>query len=234
MARKRPAPKYAGALAQPIYVEDYYKARGLGQPNRELDTDAVKKRAAEKMRLLFEHYKIDPSDEQRWEKLAISLAFEHVPGLQLANRPKPGRKATFKTGLGDQLVRAVEDVKSRTGKRTKEAIAELLKEPEWREYSSQNLKARYWETRARHLCRKSGGRGLCSELISLPCLPRRRRSGVLMLRELVRAQKRCEEIGAAQKLSRWDECHKGTTRVSRNTEHEVPSCTNRLLSSGCP
>jgi hypothetical protein len=96
MARKRPAPKYAGALAQPIYVEDYYKARGLGQPNRELDTDAVKKRAAEKMRLLFEHYKIDPSDEQRWEKLAISLAFEHVPGLQLANRPKPGRKATLR------------------------------------------------------------------------------------------------------------------------------------------
>jgi hypothetical protein len=46
-------------------------------------------------------------------------------------------------------VRAVEDVKSRTGKGTKEAIAELLKEPKWKEYSPQNLEARYWETRAR-------------------------------------------------------------------------------------
>jgi len=25
--------------------------------------------------LLFEHYKIDPSDEQSWQKLAMSLAF---------------------------------------------------------------------------------------------------------------------------------------------------------------
>jgi hypothetical protein len=73
----------------------------------------------------------------------------YVPGLQFANRPKRGRKSTFKTGLGDELVRAVEDVKSRTDKGTKEAIAELLKEPKWKKYSPQNLEARYWETRAR-------------------------------------------------------------------------------------
>jgi hypothetical protein len=53
-------------------------------------------------------------------------------------------------GLGDELVRAVEDVKSRTGKGTKEAIAELRKEPKWKTYStSQSLETRYWEARRR-------------------------------------------------------------------------------------
>jgi hypothetical protein len=159
MARKRPAPKYAGALAQPIYVEDYYKARGLGQPNRERDIAAIRKRAVEKMWLLFEHYKIDPSDEHSWQELAMSLAVAHVPGLQFAKRPKRGRKSTWKTGLGDEWVRAVDDVKSRTGKGTKEVIAELRDDPKWhgfsskkpggRKYSAQNLEARYWETRTR-------------------------------------------------------------------------------------
>jgi hypothetical protein len=166
MARKRRAPKYAGALAQPIYLEDHYKfTGGLGQPNRELDIDAIRKRAAEKVRLLYKHYKIDPSDEQSLEKLARNLAFEHVPGLQLANRPKRGRKP--KTGLYDELVRAVDDVKSRTGKSTKGtgkstkgAFAELLKEPKWNTYTPQNLEARYWETRARQ-------KELASKLASL-------------------------------------------------------------------
>jgi hypothetical protein len=150
MARKRRAPNYTGALAQPIYVEDHYKfTGGLGQPILELDVASGKRAMEEKMRLLFEHYKIDPSDEQSWLNLAMSLAFAHVPGLQLANRPKPGRKSTWKTGLGDEFVRAVEDVKFRTGKSIKEAIAELRKEPKWKKYSAQNLGARYRETRAR-------------------------------------------------------------------------------------
>jgi hypothetical protein len=162
MARKRRAPNYTGALAQPIYVEDYYKARGLGQPNREVDVAAISKRAVEKIWLLFEHYKIDLSDEHRWQELVMSLAAAHVPGLQFANRPKRGRKSTFKTGLGDELVRAVEDVKSRTGKGTKEAIAELLKEPKWKTYSPQNLEARYWETRARQKALASLQKALAS------------------------------------------------------------------------
>jgi hypothetical protein len=155
MARKRRAPNYTGALAQPISWEDHYKVRGLGQAIQEPDIAAINKRAVEKMRLLFEHYKIDPSDEQRWQKLAMSLVRAHVPGLRLANRPKPGRKPTWKTGLGDEWVRAVDDVKSRTGKSTNKAIAELLEEPKWRTYTSQrstspqNLQARYWEARRR-------------------------------------------------------------------------------------
>ena len=150
MARKRRAPNYTDALAQPIYLEDHYKfTGGLGQVTREPDGAAISKQAVENIWLLFKHYKIDPSDEQSWQELALSLALAHVPGLQFANRPKPGPKPGWKTGRGDELVRAVEDAKSRTGKRTKDAIAELQKEPGgmWKRYTIQNLAARYREWR---------------------------------------------------------------------------------------
>jgi len=150
MARKRRAPNYTGALAKPIYPEDHYKfTGGLGQPSREPDVAEISKRAAEKMRLLFEHYKIDPSDEQSWQKLAMSLALAHVPGLQFAKRPKRGRKPTWKTGLGDEWVRAVDDVKSRTGKRTGDAIAELQKGGMWKNDDPKSLAARYREWKRR-------------------------------------------------------------------------------------
>jgi hypothetical protein len=138
MARKRRAPTFAGALAQPIYVD-------MHQIDR--IEEVLLARVPEKIK----HYKIDPSDEQSWERLALQLAFEHVPGLQLAFRPKPGRKPTWKMGLDDELVRAVEDVKSRTGKRTGDAIAKLTKEPGgmWRRYTVENLGARYREAKHR-------------------------------------------------------------------------------------
>ena len=88
MARKRRAPNYTGALAQPIYPEDHYKfTGGLGQPTWGPDRAAITKEQMERMRLLFKHYKIDPNDEHSWQELALSLAFAHVPGLQFANRP---------------------------------------------------------------------------------------------------------------------------------------------------
>jgi hypothetical protein len=149
MARKRPAPKYAGALAKPIYVDI-----GSLELHRYPDVAAALKetwltRAAEKLPLLFEHYKIDPSDEQRAERLAFMLAMEHVPGMQLAFRPKRGRKPTWKTGLGDEFVRAVEKVISRTGKGIEAAIAELKNEPGgmWGRYTVENLGARYREAK---------------------------------------------------------------------------------------
>ena len=154
MARKQPAPKpkYTGALAQPIYLEDHYKfTGGLGQAIREPDVAAIIKERAQRVQLLFGHYKIDLSDEQRYGKLAMRLALAHVPGLQFANRPKRGRKPTWKTGLGDKFVDAVEDERSRTGKSTKDAIAALQKEPGgmWGRYSVESLGARYREARRR-------------------------------------------------------------------------------------
>ena len=199
MARKRRALKYAGALGQPIYLDpDDYKYAGVGlaqlpysNPNAAAKKmrEVVQTQALEKMQLLFKHYEIDPGDEQRWQALAFSLAITHVPGLQLASRPKPGRKPTWKTGLGDLLVCAVEDVKSRTGKGTIEAIAELRKEPggKWKTYSAPSLGARYRESRARqralqkHLAslHEDLEKGIFFGVDLAPCLPRRRRSGVL-------------------------------------------------------
>jgi hypothetical protein len=151
MTRKRRAPNYTGALAQPIYLEDHYKPRGLGQFIQEPDDAAIRKRLVEKVRRLFEHYKIDPSDEQRWQKLAMSLALAHVPGLHFANRPKRGRKPSWEAGPHDDLVRDVDEVKSQTGKRTKYAIRRLQKvKPEkWGRYTPANLEVRHREARRR-------------------------------------------------------------------------------------
>jgi|EndMetStandDraft_8_1072994.scaffolds.fasta_scaffold510064_1 hypothetical protein len=137
MARKRRAP-YAGALAQPIYVDAV-----SGEP-----ADWIKAQVTEKIALLFTHYRIDPS-ENCWWQLAVNLAFEHVRGLQVSFRPKRGRKPTWKTGLGDELVRAVEDVKSRTGKRTEDAITQLKEEPGgiWGRYTVENLRTRHREAK---------------------------------------------------------------------------------------
>src|SRR5262249_61370915 len=52
MARKRRAPNYTGALAQPIYVEDYYKfTGGLGQPIQAPDIAAIIKEQAQRVQL---------------------------------------------------------------------------------------------------------------------------------------------------------------------------------------
>jgi hypothetical protein len=143
MARKRRrALKYAGALAQRIDVD-------VDQIDR-ID-EVLRARLPEKIHLLFKHYKIDPSDEQSWQTLALQLAFDHVPGLQL-QRALPrnvGRKPTWKKGLGDEFVRAVQDVKSQTGMRTLDAIRKLQEDKPrtWGRYTIQNLGARYKETK---------------------------------------------------------------------------------------
>src|SRR5262249_2866023 len=143
MARKRRrAPTFAGPLAQPIYV-------GVDQIDR--FNEVLSAQVPGKIHLLFKHYEIDPNDEQGWQKLAVQLAFDYVPGLQfvLSPRPKVGRKPTWKTGLGDELVRAVQDVKSQTGMRTQDAIRKLQKDKPktWGRYTIQNLGARYKETK---------------------------------------------------------------------------------------
>jgi hypothetical protein len=139
MARKRRAPTYAGALAEPIYVDADQIDRLEG---------VLQARVPEKIALLLTHYGIDPS-ENCWWQLALQLALDHVPGLQLAFRPKPGRPPTWRTGLGDKLVRAVQDVKSQPGMRTEDAIRKLQKNKPgtWGRYTVPNLCARYREAK---------------------------------------------------------------------------------------
>src|SRR5262249_4933751 len=94
------------ALAERIYL------------HRHETVDQVMARTVRKIPLLFKHHNIDPSDRQSWQKLAVRLALAHVPGLQVSMRG--GRKRTWKAGQGNELVRAFEDMQSRTGMLTKD------------------------------------------------------------------------------------------------------------------
>ena len=135
MARKQPASEYAGALAERIYLR------------RHETVEQVMARAVRKIPLLFKHHKIDPRDAQSWQKLAVRLALAHVPGLQVSMRG--GRKRTWKAGQGDELVRAVEDMQSRTGMRTKDVFVKLREDKfgMWKDLTVENLGPRYREAK---------------------------------------------------------------------------------------
>jgi hypothetical protein len=136
LARKRRAPNYTGALAERIYLD------------RNETVDRAMARIVRKIPLLFKHHKIDPSDAQSWQKLAVRLALARVPGLQVSMRGG-GRKRTWKAGQGNELARAFEDVQSRTGMGTKDVLVKLREDKlgKWKAYSIENLGARYREAK---------------------------------------------------------------------------------------
>ena len=136
MARKRRAPNYTGALAERIYLD------------RNETVDQVMARTVRKIPLLFKHHKIDPSDAQSWQKLAVRLALAHVPGLQVSMRGG-GRKRTWKARQGNELVRAVQDMQTRTGMGPKGVLAKLKEDKlgKWEGFTVENLGARYWEAK---------------------------------------------------------------------------------------
>jgi hypothetical protein len=138
MARKRRAPDYTGALAERIYL------------HRRETVKQVMARTVRKIPLLLKHHKIDPNDAQSWQKLAVRLALAHVPGLQVSMRG--GRKRTWKAGQGDKLVRAFEDVQSRTGKTgmgMKDVLVKLREDKlgMWKDFTVENLGSRYREAK---------------------------------------------------------------------------------------
>jgi hypothetical protein len=135
MALKRPASEYAGALAERIYL------------HRHETVDQLIARTVRKIPLLFKHHKIDPSDAQSWQKLAVRLALAHVPGLQVSMRG--GRKRTWKAGKGDELVRAVENVQSGTSMGTKDVLAKLREDKlgMWKGFTIESLGSRYREAK---------------------------------------------------------------------------------------
>jgi hypothetical protein len=152
MARKKSAPSYAGELAQPIY--EPVSVGLLGPSYKAAEEQAIDRaltRAAKKLPLLFKHFDIDPDGQGCWEYLSFRLALAHVPGLQirLERPPKRGRKRTWQAGLGNDLVRAVQDVKRETGKSTRDAIVQLKKDDSrtWGRLTIQNLETRYREAK---------------------------------------------------------------------------------------
>src|SRR5262245_40780904 len=136
MAPKRRARDYTDALAERIYL------------HRHETVDQVMARTVRKIPLLFKHHKIDPNDAQSWQKLAVRLALAHVPGLQGSMRGG-GRKRTWKAGQGDELVRAVENMQSRTGMDTKDVLVKLREDKlgMWKGLSIESLGPRYREAK---------------------------------------------------------------------------------------
>lgn len=54
----------------------------IGSDNYEAESLAYETKVASRLRLLMEHYEINPEAASSWRELAIKLAQEHVPGLQ--------------------------------------------------------------------------------------------------------------------------------------------------------
>src|SRR5688500_12500801 len=103
MPRKQ-YPKFSGPLAEPIYEQ--VGAGLLGIPTPSETAERVLDRQCEKLLLLLDHYKIDRAHVSRWFLLSLGLALDFVPGMEAATSPrgKPGRKRTWKVGLGEELV----------------------------------------------------------------------------------------------------------------------------------
>jgi hypothetical protein len=80
-------PRYSGALNKPIALP----VGILFESGSELQRQHLNREWNAKIRLLIEHYEINPSDPHRWQKLAIQLALDHVPGMQVVSQIKRGK-----------------------------------------------------------------------------------------------------------------------------------------------
>jgi hypothetical protein len=141
--------RYTGELATPIY-EPLVCVGGLGASEAEAE-----RRAFERWRLkigkLFDWYAIDPKAPNAWKHLAIMLASDHVPGMQVRYelQKRRGRKPSWKDGMGFELVRDVAELQSTKEMNYAHAIAELRKNKEkpWHRYTPSNLITRHREAR---------------------------------------------------------------------------------------
>jgi hypothetical protein len=111
--RKPIAGKYKGELAEPIYLSRLRTLASLGKTDeQQVDelVDHFNTTRTAKFGLLFQHYRIDPASGDAWHHLATLLAFDHVPGMNYAvgEKPRAGRKRSWQSGLGFELIREVE------------------------------------------------------------------------------------------------------------------------------
>jgi hypothetical protein len=134
--------KYTGTLAAPLF-----EPRDKGAKVR------LKEQIYKKLDILLSFYKIDPNAEDKWEQLALYLALAHVRGMFLHSSPplKPGRKKTWQSGLGDNLLHDVEAVRQEKSVRLKEAIEILRKDrgKPWHKYGRNTLLARHRDAKRR-------------------------------------------------------------------------------------
>jgi hypothetical protein len=139
---------YTGELAEPIY-----------EPSRELLAERVLEKWSSKIGFLFDWYEIDSDASDAWRLLALNLAVAHVPGMRFINeaKRKRGRKKSWKAGLGAQLVREVEALKTQQFGTYLEAIEALRRDKakHWHSFTKENLITRHREARKAERARKN-------------------------------------------------------------------------------
>jgi hypothetical protein len=89
------AVNYAGDLAVPIspprplgIIESH---QSEGQQAYQAGWERVSREMERKTLSLFRHFKIVPSSEDAWARLALALAARHVPGFEIKTPPRVGR-----------------------------------------------------------------------------------------------------------------------------------------------
>lgn len=118
------------------------------------DADSQNMKAAvARVLALFEHYSISPTllgKDDTFEKLAISLAIEHVPGFQVKVGKNVGRPNELMSGFGMQLFWDVYQKSRERNGNCSWACQQLVKISPYNEYKWQSLYARYKEVLNNH------------------------------------------------------------------------------------
>ena len=150
--------KYKGELAKPIVLDPYFAialsivAKKGAQPDKEQEEIIRRRRDAwillargRKLALLLEHFGISESAKHVWLQLALALAQEHVPGMEINSLRKKGRPARRPSSL--EIRMAVHTVLFERDHGVSDAIRILQKrEPErWGKFKFADLRNRYYE-----------------------------------------------------------------------------------------
>jgi hypothetical protein len=134
---------YEGPLAEPIYLP--VTGVWLGAKAEDL----VREERILKLPLLLKLYGIDERAPNAWAELAWALACDHVPGMQASRRVrrKRGRKPSWKSGLGQELLREVDALRAEKKIGVKAALQDLQKDKAkgWTKYHLNSLGPRYRE-----------------------------------------------------------------------------------------
>jgi hypothetical protein len=157
--KKRKA-KYTGELAVPIVLDPYFaiaadllekgttkNGKKKKQIRREKEQWIMRARM-EKLNLLFSRFGIaNSNNKDAWMALALALAQEHVPGIQIVTKP-PAKRGRPRTGPSSRDVQtAVLKMASERGRGISDAIVNLRKrQPKtWGRYSVSKLRNLVYE-----------------------------------------------------------------------------------------
>jgi hypothetical protein len=124
--------KYPGVLARPIL-----------RP-RNAPASYVTDQRIDRLHALFDFFKIDQRDPDRWALLAAQLAIRHVPGMSVSG--KVGRPSRWDSQAMRELVETVEQIKKAKKMRASDAIR-LAQKKDPRLKGIRGLQRRYYEAK---------------------------------------------------------------------------------------